>query len=263
MHEERGLAEQRQGRRPGGRPTGQASAAVDIFTEKTVEAALVSQASRAVGHVKRLRRADPNLSRDDLLKALEDRFYRATRRSGRAAGAAVSSGTASAISGTRKDTLEAAVFYVLAATEAYEIPLSELDYREGVVRAVLLAKKADWLVNLLASKTAPHWAGKFVAWLPEPATRRIGRINDVMGPEFVTEQGQGGIVLEKVVEREVGSAFGWLTNTTFAWHVIRVTKGALNDLENDLALDGDIVGEDDGKPDDMGSGTPGPIGRSG
>ncbi|UUL76327.1 hypothetical protein NG819_21150 [Pseudarthrobacter sp. Fe7] len=55
------------------------------------------------------------------------------------------------------------MFYVLAATEAYEIPLSELDYREGVVRAVLLAKKADWLVNLLASKTAPHWAGKFVA----------------------------------------------------------------------------------------------------
>lgn len=263
LHEEHGLAEQRQGRRPGGRPTGQASAAVDIFTEKTVETALVSQASRAVGHVKRLRRADPNLSRDDLLKALEDRFYRATRRSGRAAGAAVSSGTASAISGTRKDTLEAAVFYVLAATEAYEIPLSELDYREGVVRAVLLAKKADWLVNLLASKTAPHWAGKFVAWLPEPATRRIGRINDVMGPEFVTEQGQGGIVLEKVVEREVGSAFGWLTNTTFAWHVIRVTKGALNDLENDLAIDGDIVGEDDGEPDDMGSGTPGPIGRSG
>lgn len=255
------MAQQR-GSRSGRRPSGQASAAVEVFTKKTVEAALVSQAHRAVGRVHRLRRADPKLSRDDLIKVLEDDFYEAAKRSGLSAGEAISSGSASAVSGTRKETLEAAVFFVLAATEAYEIPLSELEYREGVVRAVLLAKNADWLVNLLASKTAPHLAGKFVAWLPEPATRRISRINDVMGPGFVVDQGEGGFVIEKLVERGVGSAFGVITNAAFAWNVIRVTKGALHDLERSLALDGDIVGEDDGEPDDIvDSGTRGPTGH--
>lgn len=256
------MAQQRGGRSSGRRPAGQASAAVEIFTKKTVEAALVSQTHRAVGHVHRLRQANPSLSRDDLIKVLVDEFYEAAKQSGLSAGAAISSGSAAAVSETRKETLEAAVFFVLAATEAYEIPLSELEYREGVVRAVLLAKNADWLVNLLASKTAPHWAGKFVAWLPEPAARRISRINDFMGPGFIVDQGEGDIVIEKVVERGVGSTFGWLINTTFAWHVVRVTKGALNDLERSLALDGDIVGEDDGEPDDIvDSGTQGPAGH--
>lgn len=243
IHEESSLTEHRGGRRPAGKPAVKAPAKAGPLTVQSVESALTTQAPRAVAHVRRIRKANPDMSREEILRRLETKFRLDAARTGRAAGAEASSGAGKAIdSGSGKATLEVAVFFVLAATEAYKVPLSELEYREEMVRAVLLVRKTDWAVRLLAARTAPHLAGKIMARIPASALRPI---NNVMGPRFMTLYGQsGGIVLADELEREVAGAFGSLTNSAFAWNVIRVTRQTLESSDFAFDVDGDIVDED-------------------
>lgn len=235
------MDEHSRSRRSKRKPAGKVVVKATTHTVQTVEAALKIETPRAVDYVKKMRKANPGMSRADLLQILESKFRLDAALSGREAGAAIFSGAASAAF-ARKETLEVAVFFVVAATEAYGIPLSALEYRKELVRAVLLVKKSDWAASLLATRTAPHWAGKIVARIPDSSTRRI---NAVMGEKFFTlEDADGGIVLAEAVERELASTFGSLANSAFAWNVMRVTRRTLESSELAFGIDGDVVDED-------------------
>lgn len=248
MHEESGLAQQRGGRRPAGRPTGKPGA-IEPFTRRTVELALKTQADDAIGHVNGLRQEHPGLSQVELVRKLEAEFRKKARGIGRATGAAGTPRSTTATSSTGKETLEAAVFYVLAVAEAHDSPHSKLGYRENLVRSVLLAENTDKAIRALASRTAPHWAGKMVARIPEAAYQPI---NKVMGPDFIVLSGHSGvIVIDEWAERGVGAGLGLATNTAYAWWVIRNCRKAFKSPDTAVDPEAVIVEEDIIVPDDV------------
>lgn len=239
------MTQQRGGRRPAGKP-----GTIEPFTRQTVELALETKADDAIDHVNWLRKEHFGLPQADLVGMLETKFRKDVRQIGRKSGAA---GTPRNIMGTAspgRETLEAAVFFVLAVAEAHDSPHSELAYREELVRSVLLARSTDKAIRALASRTAPHWAGKMVSKIPDATYKPINR---VMGPDFIVPSGQSGvIVIDEWVEREVGAGIGWATNTAFAWYVIRASRRAFNNPDSAAAdPDAVIIEEDVIAPDDV------------
>lgn len=246
------MAEQTGRRRPAGRPAGPGRGTIEPFTAQTVEAALKSQAHRAVRHVVRLRNEEPDLSDADILKKLEGKFRRDAFEIGRKAGAAAASegtdGTATIETIAGRLTLESAVFYVLAATEAYEVPLTELEDREDLVRAVLLAEGTNKAVRRLASRAAPHVARKIVVKIPASSFKPI---NDAFGYRVVTKRGQtGDIVLEDAAAKITGGLIGIGTHVLFTQNVIRVTKRTLEGIRTASVREGDVLDESDDIGDD-------------
>ncbi|TSE15712.1 hypothetical protein B1A87_007150 [Arthrobacter sp. KBS0703] len=239
------MAQQSRGRKQAGRPAGPGRGAIEPFTAQTVDAALKSQAHRAVRHVVRLRNEHPDLSDADILKKLESKFRRDAFEIGRKAGAAAASegtaptATVDTIAG--RLTLESAVFFVLAATEAYEVPLAELEDREDLVRAVLLAEGTNKAVRRLASRAAPHVARKIVVKIPASSFKPI---NDAFGYRIVTKRGQtGDIVLEDAAAKIAGSLIGIGTHVLFTQNVIRVTKRTLEGIREASGRKGDVLDE--------------------
>lgn len=242
------MAEQTGRRRPAGKPTGK-PASIEPFTKRTVELALKSQADDAIDHVNWLRKEHPGLPQADLVRKLETEFRKRVRRIGRESGAAGTPRSTTGTTSTGTETLEAAVFFVLAAAEAYNSPHSELRHREDLVRSVLLARSTDKAIRALASRTAPYWAGKAVAKIPETAYKPI---NKVMGPDFIVLSGQSGVfVIDEAAERGVGAGIGWATNGLFALWVVRASRKAFKSPDSAIDLEAVIVEEDIIVPDDV------------
>lgn len=232
------MTQQRRGRRPAGKP-----GTIQPSTRQTVELALRTQADDAITHVNWLRKEHYGLPQAELVRMLETKFRKDARQIGQQSGAA---GTPQIRTGTTspgRETLEAAVFFVLAVAEANDSPHSELGYREELVRSVLLARSTDKAIRALASRTAPHWAGKIVSKIPEATYKPI---NKVMGPDFIVPSGQSGvIVVDEWAEREVGAGIGWVTNTAFAWYVIRASRRAFNSPDSAVADPDAVIVEED------------------
>lgn len=242
--EESGLTQQRSGRGPAGKSRG----TIQPFTRRTVELALKTQADGAIDHVSWLRQEQPGLPQADIVRKLEAEFWKKARRIGRESGAAGTPRSTTGTTSTGTETLEAAVFFVLAVAEAYDSPHSELRHREDLVRSVLLARNTDKAISALASRTAPHWAGMAVAKIPETAYKPI---NKVLGDDFIVLSGQSGsFVIDEAAERGVGAALGWVTNTAFAWWVIRASRKSFKSPESADNLEAVVV-EDIIKPDDV------------
>lgn len=256
------MAEQTGRQRPGGKPRSQRPGAVKPFTDQTVELALKTQAPRAARYVKWLQKEDPNLSRTDIVKTLENKFRREALRIGRASGAAQASRDSAGVTATDrsagKAVLEAAVFFILAVAEAQDIPLAELEFREELVRSVLLAKGTDNAVRLLTSQVAPRVASQITAKIPASTFKPI---NNLVGYRLITKRGQTGtFVIEDLAASGVGSLIGIGTNTAFAWHVIRASRSSFKkpDLEGVILEDReDTAGRED-IIDIVDGGTPGP-----
>jgi hypothetical protein len=192
--------------------------------------------------VKWLQKEDPNLSQADLVKTLEKKFRREAVHIGRASGAAQGSRDSARVAATDrsagKATLEAAVFFILAVTEAHDVPLAELEFREKLVRSVLLAKGTDNAVRILTSQVAPRVASQITAKIPASTFKPI---NNFVGYRLITKRGQTGtFVIEDLAASGVGSLIGIGTNTAFAWHVIRASRNSFKkpDLEG-VILEGD------------------------
>ncbi|MCI9870518.1 hypothetical protein [Arthrobacter humicola] len=247
------MTQRRSGRRPAAKPKG----TIEPFTRRTVELALKTQADDAIEYVNWLRQEHPGHSQADLVRKLETKFWKDARQIGRESGAAGTPRNTIGADSTGTETLEAAVFFVLAVAEANSSPHSELRYREELVRSVLLAKGTDKAIQALASRTAPHWAGKVVAKIPEAAYKPI---NNVMGPDFIVKSGQSGvIVIDEVAERGVGAGIGLATNTAFAWWVIRASRRAFKRPDSAVADLGVVIIEEDViDPDEVVEGKAGP-----
>lgn len=264
LHKERGLAEQTGRRKPARKPAGRRPEAVEPFTDQTVEVALKSQAPRAVRYVKWPRKEDPNLSQTDLVRTLETKFRREAVRIGRASGAPHASRDAARIAATDrsagKATLESAVFFILAVTEAHDIPLVELEFRERLVRSVLLAKGSDNAVRMLASQAAPRLASRITAKIPASTFKPI---NNFVGYPLITKRGQTGtFVIEDLAASGVGSLIGFGTNAAFAWHVIRASRSSFKKPDLDgVIFEGDAI-EPEAIIDIVDDGTPGPAARN-
>lgn len=262
LHEESGLAEQTGHRRPAGKPFSQRPGAVKPFTDQTVELALKTQAPRAIRYVKWLQKEDPHLSQTDLVKTLENKFRREALRIGRASGAAQASRDSARVAATDrsagKATLEAAVFFILAVTEAHDIPLAELEFREKLVRSVLLAKGTDNAVRMLTSQVAPRLASQITAKIPASTFKPI---NNLVGYRLITKRGQTGtFVIEDLAASGVGSLIGIGTNTAFAWHVIRASRSSFKkpDLEGVILDEGEDAPGPEDNIDIVDDGAPGP-----
>lgn len=238
------MAEQTGRRRPAGRPT-----TIEPFTRQTIERALKTKAEDAIDHVNCLRQEHPGLSQADLVRKLEAGFWKKARRIGSESGAAGTPRSTTAPTSAGTETLDAAVFFVLAIAEAHHSPHSELRHREDLVRSVLLAKSTDKAISALASRTAPYWAGLAVARIRETAYKPINR---VMGDGFIVPPGgSGAIVIDEAAERVVGAGLGWATNTAYALWVVRASRKAFKSPDSAVDLEAVIVEEDIIVPDDV------------
>jgi hypothetical protein len=193
--------------------------------------AIEVQTPLASGHVARLRRRMPGASADEIVHALEKRYLASVCTMGVAAGGAAAApgiGTTAslALALTEISTfLETTTLFALAVADVRGVRIPDLERRRSLVLAILLGESGSRIVEKTAGRTGAHWGAKLAAGVPAEV---IGRINRVLGRNFVTKYGakHGVLALGRVVPFGVGAAIGGAGNAALGYNSIRAARRA-------------------------------------
>ncbi|MGO4230448.1 hypothetical protein AB4Y72_16490 [Arthrobacter sp. YAF34] len=193
-------------------PSPNGAEAPDHALLEKINSILKGQASPAAAHVRKLRTKHPRLTPAAILKKLETELLITTSAAGAAAGATSAApgiGKAAALAitlGGPAVSLPAAVFYILAVAEVYQIPPSDIEHRRKLALSILLEQGADSAIPNFAKKTSQHWTRKTLKAIPGSVLKPI---NGLFHPNFITKTGPTGtIVLKTVLPYALGAVIG-------------------------------------------------------
>lgn len=198
---------------------------------KGVDKALGVTRPTVLKHIDKARRKRPDATPAEVIDALGRRFTTTVAGTGAAAGASAAAPgvnlpvSVALAAGDATGFMAAAMLYVLALAEIYDIPVDDLDRRKTLLLGVLLGDAGVEAVHKVAGRTGKHWAGKIVTAIPSSS---IKQVNKVLGPRFVTKYGsrQGVLVLGKQVPFGFGAAIGSAGNAMFARFTVRSANRA-------------------------------------
>lgn len=210
------------GRRDPKRETSEQST-IDLFTEKTVDAALLRQGPLAVRHVSMLLEKSQKNTRALVLKKLQWRLRVELAGSGFISGVKTAvPGSGSAIlqaANPRQKIVDTTVFYILAAAEAHGIAVSDLEDPRDLLWPVLLALDTDTVTRMIVEHSGKYWSGLITKRIPRTT---VARWNTTFGPAtFVKHRSANGkVVVAEVVDGGIGGFIGGLSNFGLAHAVI-------------------------------------------
>lgn len=180
---------------------------------RVFEKSLVTQQPLAKSNIERLRRVHPDKTPKELIKVLDQWYLTAVTTTGAGAGAVaavpavglpggIAAGFADGVAFT-----EASVLYVLTVAEIHDLHPEDIERRKLLVMTVMLGDAAAEAVKPAVAKMGPHWAKQIINAIPMEA---IYKINNVLGPRFVTKYGtkQGVLVLGKQLPVGIGVVLG-------------------------------------------------------
>lgn len=182
-----------------------------------------------LGHVRATVRRNPKATPAEVVQSLGAQFTTLVAATGAAAGGGaaapgvgIPAGLALAVADATAFTT-AAMTYVLAVAEVYDIPTEDVVRRRTLLLGVMLGDSATPIIKEAAGRTGAHWGKKVVQSVPVAALRKV---NGVLGKNFVTKYGtkQGILVLGKTVPFGIGAIIGASGNAAFAQFTIRSTK---------------------------------------
>jgi len=181
----------------------------------------------------------PEASPQEVLDALEKRFWILSSTAGGSVGAIAAIpvvGTLTAIGLSTVESvgfLEASIFYIIARAELHGLPTDDLMRRQTLVMTILLGGSGQATLTKAVGRTSNHWAKEVLTRIPAQSLRAV---NSVLGHNMITKYGtkQGIIVLGRVIPFGIGAALGGTFGALSARAVMSATDKAFGPLPEDF-----------------------------
>jgi UPF0271 protein len=216
---------------------------------RALDRALVAQRPAARAFARRLRRAAPDATPDDLLLATEKWFRRTAMGAGGSVGAASAIPGIGTVSGLALVTAEVVSFldlsalYALTVAEIHGDATDDPERARALVMGILLGERGRKLVLEFVRSRAPQTFFKTTAWgslvteaLPQAFIGDLGqRLSATFLSKFASSH-IGGFV-GKLLPFGIGAAVGALGNRVLANDVIRAASTAFGDAPTTFSGD--------------------------
>lgn len=197
------------------------------------------QAPAVEAYVRRLRRAHPNATPDEIITRLEKRYLAAVMASGAAVGSAAAVpgiGTLAALSAVAGETvvfLEATSLFVLTVAEVHGISAQHREWRRALVLAVLVGEDSKHAIADLVGpgRTRGAWLSESAISLPLPA---VSQLNNRLMRYFVKRYAlrRGTIALGKMLPMGLGAVVGGGGNRIMGKKIISNARNAFGPAPN-------------------------------
>jgi hypothetical protein len=226
---------------------------LEKYVRKALERAVAIQQSTVQEYISRTRRRNPEASPEEILAALELKYFTSVTMAGGSVGGIAAAGITVPVA-LAASVAEVGVFaeltalYTLAVAEIYGEPVDAIERRMTILMTVLIGESAVTVVEKAAGRTGKYWGKTIVNKIPMSS---IKSINKLLGPRFVTKFGtkQGVLVLGRAIPFGIGALIGGTANAFIANGVIRAVNSAYGPAPDEwptvLEIDETFLPDDD------------------
>jgi hypothetical protein len=205
-------------------------AAVERALDVGLDKALAVQRPVVLGYLDRVRRRNPQMTPDELVRQLERRYLAAVVGIGGASGAAAAvpgvGTTATIASGAAEITafVSASAMFVLALAELHGVRVSDPDVRRALVVAVLIGEGGEAVLSGAVGETK-HWAQVLGRTTSKD---KIAGINGHLAHLLLARFGarQGALLLGRALPLGIGAGVGAVGNAALARGAIGTARKA-------------------------------------
>ncbi|SFS15529.1 hypothetical protein SAMN04487783_2061 [Agrococcus baldri] len=206
---------------------------------KTLEGILGVQRPLVVNHLRSLRRKQPDLTPEQMIKRLEKQYLAAVSTGGAAVGAtavAPGIGTAAALGLTVAETvgfLEASAFFGQAVTEVHGIAVEDEERAKALVMGLMLGTGGQSLVKRAAEQAIgrggmpgnAYWGKLITSAMPAGA---LGQVVDMLRRAFLRRMARntGASMVGRAMPFGIGAVIGGVGNNILGRQVVKSAREA-------------------------------------